>query len=308
VIVDAPQELTPQYLKQVRALEADLREIRLDDVRLTKVLSLADAEAIAARAPLANLFSSSSRLSVMYLVMPTFFDALLTNAQSAAGPRKLRIMLRSREQLDSAKKTALIEEVEKRVAQHVSSDAWKAAAGDTDPGRVTGYYVLMARLVSQLIGDQWRCFLASGLLVWALLAVATRSIRLATVALVPNLLPIFLVLALVGLFGGKINMGAAMIAAVSIGLSIDGSVHFLAGYGRARRRGRDSRTSSRHAAGNIGVPVLLATVALVVGFGALSTSDFIPTATFGTLVAATLALGTAVNLTLLPAIVSWAER
>jgi predicted RND superfamily exporter protein len=47
---------------------------------------------------------------------------------------------------------------------------------------------------------------------------------------------------------------------------------------------------------------------LVVGFGVLSTSDFIPTATFGMLVAATLAMGTAVNLTLLPAIVAWAEE
>ncbi len=102
-------------------------------------------------------------------------------------------------------------------------------------------------------------------------------------------------------------MGAAMIAAVSIGLSIDGSVHFLAGYQRCRRRGHDSRVSSIHAAGNIGVPVLLATVALVVGFGVLSTSEFIPTATFGMLVAATLALGTAVNLTLLPAMVAWIE-
>jgi predicted RND superfamily exporter protein len=306
VVLDAPTELNADYLQQVRKLEADLREIEVDGARLTKVLSLADAEEIASRAPLSSLFSPSSRLSAMYLVMPTFFDALLTSPRS--GGRKLRIMLRSREQLDSQQKLALIREVQRRVQDHTSSDQWKAAAGKTSSPRVTGYYVLMARLVSQLLGDQWRCFLASGMFVWWLLAFATRSLRLATAALLPNLLPIFLVLALVGIFGGKINMGAAMIAAVSIGLSIDGSVHFLAGYRRSRDRGHDSLCSAIHAAGNIGVPVLLATVALVVGFGVMSTSDFIPTATFGTLVAATLALGTLVNLTLLPAMVAGVDR
>lgn len=250
--------------------------------------------------------SPSVRLSAMQLTMPVFFSALLTPANS--GHRKLRIMLRSHEQLDSERKETLIHEVEKKVSHHVATETWKRTTGEMDRAQVTGYYVVMARLVSQLVSDQWRCFFASGLLVWILLCFATSSIRLATAALIPNLLPIFLVLSLVGICGGKINMGAAMIAAVSIGLSIDGSVHFLAGYQRCRRRGHDSRASSIHAAGNIGVPVLLATVALVVGFGVLSTSEFIPTATFGMLVAATLALGTAVNLTLLPAMVTWIER
>ena len=99
-----------------------------------------------------------------------------------------------------------------------------------------------------------------------------------------------------------------MIAAVSIGLSIDGSVHFLASYRIHRRRGHHARSSAVHAAGSIGVPVLLATVALVIGFSVLATSEFVPTATFGMLVAATMAAGTVVNLTLLPALVSWIDR
>ena len=103
-------------------------------------------------------------------------------------------------------------------------------------------------------------------------------------------------------------MGAAMIAAVSVGLSIDGSVHFLASYLRVRRRGHSATASARHAAGKIGVPIFLATLALMVGFGVLASSEFIPTATFGILVASTLALGTVVNLTLLPSLVALIDR
>jgi len=346
IILDAPAELNTSYLDQVRLLEEDLRTITINGEGLTKVLSLADADQVASRSAVSALLSPSSRLSAMSVVMPVFFDALLSEPNGEQ--RKLRIMLRSREQLDTKTKTALIEEVKKLVHQHVTSQAWidvtkapgkvtskaetnvdkKAQTEDSteslaseanqtessinDPaqaansGQVTGYYVIMADLINQLVQDQWRCFGTSSILILLLLWVATGSIRLALVALVPNILPVFLVLSLVGFTGGKINMGAAMIASVSVGLSIDGSVHFLAGYQRARRRKHKAQTSSRHAAGRTGVPILLATAALMVGFGVMSTSDFAPTATFGILVASTLAIGTVVNLTLLPAFVVWA--
>src|SRR5690606_15134370 len=116
----------------------------------------------------------------------------------------------------------------------------EAGVGTPAAGRVTGYYVLLARVVSQLIRDQWRCLVLSAVLVWLLLVPATRSLRLATIALVPNLLPVLGVLAVLGWSEVKMNMGAAMIAAVSIGLSIDGSVHFFANYRRKIARARGS--------------------------------------------------------------------
>ena len=319
IILDAPAELNTSYLDQVRALEQKLKAIKINGEGLTKVLSLADADQVASRSAVSALLSPSSRLSAMSVVMPVFFDALLS--QPTGEQRKLRIMLRSREQLDAKTKLAMINEVKRIVQQHVGSEAWlnvtrrPSLTDDNNnerpnnaarKGLVTGYYVIMADLINQLVQDQWRCFVTSSTLILLLLWFATGTARLALVALVPNILPVFLVLSFVGFTGGKINMGAAMIAAVSVGLSIDGSVHFLAGYQRARRRNHTARVSSRHAAGKTGVPILLATAALIVGFGVMSTSDFVPTATFGVLVASTLAIGTVVNLTLLPAFVVWA--
>lgn len=302
IVLDAPAELTEDYMDGVRELQDDLRAIDVDGAKLSKVISLADADSVALRVRLLRLVSPTTRLSGMQATMPVFFAALLNSpqpeSQQPESPQKFRIMLRSAEQLDAAGKTALIAQVQSVVrASRVGGD-----------GRVTGYYVMMAKLVGQIVGDQWRCFAASGLLVWLLLIAATGSLRLASAAVVPNLLPVFLVLAVVGMLGGKINMGAAMIAAVSIGLSIDGSVHFLTAYQSLRRRGHDPRVCATHAAGGIGVAVVLATVALVIGFGVMTTSEFVPTATFGTLVAATLVLGTIVNLTLLPAIVAQIDR
>ncbi|QDT13907.1 efflux RND transporter permease subunit [Planctomycetes bacterium K23_9] len=312
IIVDAPPEISKRYLADVLKLEDDLRKIQVDGVSLAKVISVADASEIAGKAPGLKYLPPPVKLRAMRLIMPLFVNALLTPPTAEPELRHLRIMLRSREHSSALQKSGLIDAVNQVVKSHTLSAQWRGHFKDVSPppraGRVTGYYVMMSRLVSQLIRDQWRCFIASSILIWLLLLAATRSPRLSTAALLPNLLPVLFVLAVVGLSGDKINMGAAMIAAVSVGLSIDGSVHFLATYRRHRDEGHSCKVAATHASGNVGVPVLLATIALVIGFSVLATSDFVPTATFGLLVAITLAAGTVINLTILPAFVSWIDR
>ena len=332
IVLDAPDSLSGRYMDQVRELEGRLRGIEIDGQRLTKVLSLADADKIASSITLLRFAPPSARLAGMRTAIPEFSDALLVprnpkpqtpdqpspsttsnpddaapQSAPAAEPhqRKLRIMLRSQEHIPAETKIAMIREVERVVQEQTSSPQWADcfdAAHPSRPGRVTGYYVLLARVVSQLIGDQWLCLLLSAVLVWSLLVLAMRSFTLASIALIPNILPVLAVLAILGAMGIKMNMGAAMIAAVSIGLSIDGSVHFVSNYQRKIARGRTPLHATLYAQKQIGLPLLMATIALVVGFSVLAMSEFVPTATFGILTAAALVTGTLTNLTLLPAL------
>ncbi len=309
VVLDAPDVLTDDYLERVRALEKRLRGIEVEGAKLTKVLSMADADRIASAVPLLKLATPTFRLTGMRAAIPAFSDALLVPAGQPQ--RKLRIMLRSREHLSAEIKMELIAQVETIVREETSTPAWLASFPKNQtarPGRVTGYYVMIARLVSQILGDQWRCLGWAAALVWLLLIMATRSLRLATLALIPNLLPVLGVLGVLGWIGEPMNMGAAMIAAVSVGLSIDGSVHFLAAYQRKKQRDRTDRDAAIYAQHGVGLPVVLATVALVIGFVGLGSSEFVPTATFGVLTAVALLLGTIVNLTLLPIMVSLGSK
>lgn len=305
VILPAPDEMTVDYIDQVLHLEQRLRGIAVDGQRLTKVLSITDLEHASREVPLLALASPAVRLAGMRSAIPAFSDALLVpkSAVAQGQQRKLRVMLRSHEHLPAETKVVLIEEVERVVQRHTSTAQWRQSLGDDDarPGQVTGYYVMLARLVTQLISDQWRCLVVAALLVWLLLLAATRSFSLASLALVPNLLPVLAVLAALGLSDVKMNMGAAMIAAVSIGLSIDGSVHFMSNYRRKRRRFRGQYHAVLFAQKQIGLPLMMATLALAVGFCALALSEFVPTTTFGLLTAAALVTGTATNLSLLPA-------
>lgn len=333
VILPMPQDITRDYLASVRKLEMQLRNIavapgkissKVDDsasdnsgegltAKLTKVLSMADADAVAGSEGLLAIAPPTVRIAGMRVAMPTFVDALITPGDEK-GQRYLRIMLRSPERLPAETKLALIKRVEDTVQDYTTSETWlnffkndqTAATDNADEyqGQVTGYYVLLARLIESLLSDQWLCLSVAAIVIFAVMWIAFRSFLLAVICMVPNLLPVLFVLGVIGLLGIRINMGAAMIAAVSIGLTIDGSIHFLTGYQSSRRRG-DSRTKAvLHSQRKVGLPVLLATVALAMGFSVLTTSSFVPTMTFGILVSAALAAGTLANLTLLPLILA----
>ncbi|MEO1614254.1 MAG: MMPL family transporter [Planctomycetota bacterium] len=296
LVLDVPGELSNNFLRDVRLLEEDLLK-QLGETGLAKAISIADATNVLGQSRAGRWLPAMLRIEAMRTKLPTFIGALISEP-TETGRRRLRVMLRSSEGLDAESKRALISGVQRIATEH--QQRWD---DDPEPVIVTGYYVIMTRLVDQLVSDQWRCFAASAVMIWLLMGLATRSVRLATAALLPNLLPAFVVLAVVSLLGDRINMGAAMIAAVSVGLSIDGSVHLMTLYRLRRRHERSNDAAVVSAAGNIGAPVLLATIALVAGFSVLSTSEFIPTATFGTLVAWTLVVGTIINLTLLPALI-----
>ncbi|MEM6691334.1 MAG: MMPL family transporter [Planctomycetota bacterium] len=285
-----------ETLEAVLELEDELRSITVEDAKLSKVLSIADADRVLQNQPVARLLPAAQRLRMMRQALPDFHDALLSEAQD--GKRRMRIMLRSEEDLPTGVKRRLINTA-MRTASH------SRLGNDVD---VTGYYVLMANLIEKIVRDGWRSFAAAIAIVSLLIMVYTKSWRLGLVAVGVNTLPSLIVLALAGGFGEALNMGSAMIAAVSIGLSIDGSIHFLAFYNRTKRRGHSANRSATVAAGRLGVPMTIATVALIFGFGVMGTSEFVPTSTFGILVAATMALGTLINFTIMPACVVLVDR
>jgi hypothetical protein len=129
--------------------------------------------------------------------------------------------------------------------------------------------------------------------------------------MVPNVLPIMTVTGVMGWLGFKINMGAAMIAAVSMGLSVDSSIHYIQAFLRARRSGKSVAEAIADVQQTVGYAMILSTFALVAGFAVLATSEFVPTIYFGVLVSLAMLGGLAGNLVILPLLlwlVNWRER
>ena len=98
-----------------------------------------------------------------------------------------------------------------------------------------------------------------------------------------------------------------MIAAVSLGLSVDGSIHYVMSYLRLKREGASLDEALTSVQETVGRAAIFATLALVVGFATLCYSDFIPTIYFGTLVSLSMIGGLIGNLLVLPLLIRAVE-
>jgi len=99
-----------------------------------------------------------------------------------------------------------------------------------------------------------------------------------------------------------------MIAAVSMGLSIDSTIHYVTSFQRQRADGQSVTEALEHSHRTVGFSVVLATLALVVGFSVLCTSQFVPIVYFGLLVGLSMLGGLLGNLFLLPLLLEWRSR
>jgi len=308
IILPAPPRLTWEYLGRVERMEEALRERLPGDAAdsagsagLTKVLSLADA--VVAGSPLSigrvqpQWFRErmvSLGLSRMEARVPEFYRALYGEDPAQPGQHYLRVMLRAQERQPSRAKRALMAQV-----QQVSREHFPGA-------EVTGFYVLLTNLIDSVIRDQWLAFAVAVVGIGLMMLVALRDVSLALIALVPNAVPILIVTGLMGWAGLKINMGAAMIAAVSMGLSVDSSIHYLAAFQSARAAGQTLSGALHEVHQSVGRAMVFSTIALIVGFSVLCTSQFVPTIYFGVLVSLAMLGGLAGNLVLLPVLLALA--
>lgn len=301
VVVDAPDDLTPEYLEKIAQCQADLSRIP----GVTKVTSIADLLRFfenampAATGPFQNLLPPKARLDLQIKAIEAVQPSALSRVWNPQA-HKLLFELRVREQQGVAGKEQLVADIEQTVERHL-------------PGKVTitGLYVLLAFLIDSLLGDQQLAFWVSATGIFAMTTLAFRDIRLGFVAFMPNLAPIIIVLGAMGWFGLQINVATAMIGSISMGLVVDFSIHYLNRFRQERNAGHSFYLAMARTHMSTGKAMVFANLALMIGFGVLATSNFIPTMHFGILVSLAILGGLIGNLSLLPLLlrlVYWAKR
>ena len=128
---------------------------------------------------------------------------------------------------------------------------------------------------------------------------------IALMSLIPNLFPNILVIGLMGWIGLPVNIATAMIACVSMGLTVDASIIYIDGYRRARASGLRVHAALHETHRGVGRALVYSTVALMAGFSVLSLSHFIPLVYFGLLVSLAMLGGLIGNLVFLPLLIGW---
>ena len=140
------------------------------------------------------------------------------------------------------------------------------------------------------------------LLCFAVSALAMRSVRLAAVSVAPIALVIIWLLAFMATFDYDINLITATIAAISVGVGIDFSIHFAMRYREQLATARSRIEAVRLAAEGTGTALVLSGSTSIIGFGLLALAPMPIFAAYGLLTAVMVGLSLLAALTVLPSL------
>ena len=178
-----------------------------------------------------------------------------------------------------------------------------ASVNGTGPAALFAY-IGQRNIRAMLIGTAVVLLAISAILLFAL-----RSLRLGLISIVPNLIPAVLGLGVWGLAVGQVSLSLSVVVAMTVGIVVDDTVHFLSKYRRARlEHGKDPEEAVRYAFETSGRALITTTIVLVAGFLIFVFSPFVPTAEVGVLTAVIIAFALIADLSLLPALLKTLDR
>jgi uncharacterized protein len=162
---------------------------------------------------------------------------------------------------------------------------------------LTNLFVLYQDILSRLLDSQVNTLGLVYLTLALILLLIFRSVKIAMIALLPNILTTLGIVGLIGWLGIPLDLMTITIAAIAMGIAIDDTIHFTHRYLQAPA-GKALQDSYAHT----GLAMLFTSGIIAVGFAVFALSDFLPSVYFGLLTAAAMLMALLADLTILPAL------
>lgn len=236
------------------------------------------------------------QLALLYSEIPDNFKKMVLDPYVSIDKNEARLTVRIKDSEKSLKRNAFLKRVEQEIEQRFKLN--------DEQVQLTGMMVLYNNMLQSLFGSQIRTM---GFVVIALLimfVILFRSLKIALIAMFPNLLAAVSVLGIMGLSGISLDMMTITIAAISIGIAVDNTIHYIYRFQHEFQEGQSSYIETMHRCHNsIGNAMTYTSFTIITGFSILIFSNFIPTVLFGLLTGLAMSVALVGALTLLPALI-----
>lgn len=139
----------------------------------------------------------------------------------------------------------------------------------------SGLSIIFSYISKRNINSMLKGSVIALILISLIMIIALKDFKLGILSLVPNLTPAFMAFGTWGIFVGQVGLAVSVMIAMTLGIVVDDTVHFLSKYQRARNEHNMSPEDAvRYAFNTVGSAIWVTTLALVGGFGVLSFSGF----------------------------------
>ena len=231
-------------------------------------------------------------LAFMRELLPEDIKESLLNSYISDDDNQVRLQARVKESLDGLNRKNLIDEI--------NYDLENKFGLDNQQFRLTGisviYNNLLQSLFSSLIGSVGIVFIA----IFVMFLFLFRSVSLALIGMVPNFLAAGFVMGSIGFSGVPLDIMTVTVAAISIGIGVDNTIHYLHRFKREFDISKDYEECLKNSHTTIGRAMFYTSSTIVIGFLILLSSNFNPSVFFGIFTSLAMIMAILGSLLLLP--------
>jgi len=234
----------------------------------------------------------SFEMNVFYTKLPDKYKDLIIKPYVSFEANEARFSVRIKDSLKTLKRDALLKQIRYDLVNKLK----------LDPGRVqiAGMMVLYNNMLQSLFDSQIKTIGVVALALLLMFMVLFRSLKLALIALFPNLFASGAVLGVMGWLDIPLDMMTITIAAISIGIAVDDTIHYIYRFREEIKKDRDYYRALYRCHGSIGHAMYYTSVTIIIGFSILVFSNFWPTIYFGLFTGLAMLIALVAALTLLP--------
>ena len=234
-------------------------------------------------------------MGVLYSKIPENIKKDIIDPYISIKDNEARISLRIIDSQDGLRRNDLIKQI--------NYDLENKLKLNKEEFKLAGVLILFNNLLQSLFKSQ---ILTLGLVligIFTMFMVLFKNIKLSLIGVVPNFIAAFFILGIIGLLGIPLDMMTITIAAITIGIAVDNSIHYIYRFKEEYLKTNDYNKTLRTCHSTVGVAILNTSITIVFGFSILIFSKFIPTIYFGVFTGMAMLLAMISVLTLLPSLI-----
>jgi len=236
-------------------------------------------------------------LSVLYKRLPAEIKEALVDPYLSPDGNQVRFNMRVLESDRSLRRDELLREIRTHLVEEMGFAPERV--------NITGMLVLYNNVLQSLYRSQILTLGAVFLAIMVMFGLLFRSVKIALVAVLPSILSVGIVLGVMGWIGIPLDIMTITIAAISVGIGVDDSIHYIHRYLQEMSVDADPLQAMQRSHASVGRAILYTSIIIVAGFSVLALSNFIPSILFGLLTGLAMLMALMANLTLLPLLLKW---
>jgi len=234
-------------------------------------------------------------MALLFNEAPEDLQEILIKPYVSVENNEARFSMRIRDSLPGLRRNQLL--------QTIQQDLQNLYDLPPDRFRLAGMMVLYNNMLQSLFDSQ---ILTLGITLVALMAmflILFRSVKIALIAIFPNALSIAVVLGFMGWAGIPLDLMTITIAAISVGIAVDDTIHYIHRFRDEFPRDRNYTSTMHRCHNSIGHAMAYTSLTIILGFSILALSNFIPSICFGLLTSLAMLMALLAALTLLPQLI-----